>query len=100
MGAYEYASETVIYISPDGLCENHTPCYSRIQEGFDWEGGTTYTMRVEQGSYSEDLVLNSDKRIDLYGGWDETFTTRTATSSAKSLQVINGTISGWGLVIQ
>jgi len=100
MGAYESESETVIYISPDGLCENHTPCYSRIQDGFDWEGGTTYTMRVEQGSYSEDLVLNSDKRIDLYGGWDETFTTRSATSSAKSLQVINGTISGWGLVIQ
>jgi len=100
MGAYEYGSETVIYISPDGLCENHTPCYSQIQEGFNWEGGTTYTMRVEQGFYNEDLVLNSNKRIDLYGGWDKTFTTRTATSSAKSLQIINGTISGWNLVVQ
>jgi parallel beta-helix repeat protein len=100
MGAYEYGSETVIYISPDGLCENHTPCYSQMQEGFDWEGGTTYTMRVEQGYYNEDLVLNSNKRIDIYGGWDKTFTNRTATSSAKSLQIINGTISGWNLVIQ
>ena len=97
MGAYEF--ETVIYISPDGLCGNHTPCYSRIQEGFDWEG-INYSIKVQQGTYNEDLVLNSNKRIDLYGGWDKTFTTRTATSSAKSLQIINGTISGWNLVIQ
>ena len=99
MGAYEYESATIIYISSDGLCGNHTPCYSRIQEGLDWEG-TTYTMKVEQGAYDEDLVLNSDKRIDLDGGWDATFTARTSFSNVNSLSILKGVISGWNLVIQ
>jgi len=98
LGAYEF--ETVIYISTDGICGNHTPCYSRIQEGFDWAGGINYTLKVQQGSYDENLVLDSARRIELDGGWDETFTTRTSTSSIKSLQIINGTVSGWNLVIQ
>jgi parallel beta-helix repeat protein len=96
-GAYEF--ETVIYISPDGQCGNHTPCYSRMQEGLDWEG-INYTIKAQQGTYNEDLVLNGNKRIDLSGGWDKTFTTQTSTSSAKSLQIINGAISGWNLVVQ
>lgn len=100
LGAYEYESATVIYISPDGLCGGHTPCYSRIQDSFDWEGGATYTIKVQQGTYNENLVLNSDKHIDLDAGWDETFTTRTSTSSIKSLQISEGTVSGWNLVIQ
>jgi len=100
LGAYEYASETVIYISSDGLCGDHTPCYSRIQEGFDWGEESNYTIKVQQGIYDEDLVLNSDKRIDLDGGWDETFTTRTSTSSIKSLQILDGTVDVWNLVVQ
>ena len=100
MGAFEYTVGAVIYISPDGLCENHSPCYSRIQDGFEWEGCTTYTIRVETGAYDEDLVLNRHKRIEVDGGWDKTFTTRSATSSIKSLQILDGTISSWNLVIQ
>jgi parallel beta-helix repeat protein len=100
LGAYEYESATVIYISPDGLCEDHTPCYSRIQEGFDWEGGATYTIKVQQGTYNENLVLSRDKCIDLDAGWNETFTTRASTSSIKSLQISDGTVAGWNLVIQ
>ncbi|MCF8128796.1 MAG: right-handed parallel beta-helix repeat-containing protein [Deltaproteobacteria bacterium] len=97
-GAYEF--QTIVYISPDGLCGNHTPCYSRIQEGFDWPGGINYTLKVQQGSYDENLVLNSDRRIEVNGGWDETFTTRTSGSGIKSLQILNGTVSGRNLVIQ
>ena len=100
LGAYEYDSATVIYISPDGLCGSHTPCYSRIQDGFDWEGGATYTIKVQQGTYNENLALSSDKRIDLDAGWDETFTTRTSTSSIKSLQILEGAVTGRNLVIQ
>ena len=100
LGAYEYESETIIYISPDGLCGDHTPCYSRIQDGFDWEGGTNYTIKVQQGTYNENLVLSSDKRIDLDAGWDETFTTRTSTSSIKSMQISDGTVANWNLVVQ
>ena len=100
LGAYEYESATVIYISSDGLCGGHTPCYSRIQDGFDWEGGTLYTIKVEQGTYNENLVLSSNKKIDLDGGWNETFATRASTSSIKSLQISDGTVASWNLVIQ
>ena len=100
LGAYEYESATIIYISPDGLCGDHTPCYSRIQDGFDWEGGTNYTIKVQLGTYNENLVMSSDKRIDLDAGWDETFTTRTSTSSIKSLQISDGTVANWNLVTQ
>ncbi|OQY41963.1 MAG: hypothetical protein B6240_14495 [Desulfobacteraceae bacterium 4572_87] len=100
MGAYEYESETVIYISPDGLCGNHTPCYSRIQEGFDRTGATEYTLNVQEGIYDENVVLNGDKRISIIGGWDKTFKAQTSFSNIKSLQISNGTITSWGLVIQ
>ncbi len=100
MGAYEYESAAIIYISPGGLCGKHTPCYSSIQEGLDWAGGISYTLKVEQGAYDEDLVLNSDKHIDLDGGWDAAFTTRTSFSNVKSLSILKGVISGWNLVIQ
>ena len=100
MGAYEYGSAAVIYISPDGLCGNHTPCYSRVQEGLDWEGGATYTMKVVHGAYDEDLVLNRDRRIGVDGGWNAAFTTRTSFSSVKSLSILKGIISCRNLVIQ
>ena len=101
LGAYEFTSEgAIIYISPDGRCGNHTPCFSRIQKGVDWGGGIDYTIKVQQGSYEENLLLNSTRRIDLDGGWDKTFTTRTSSSSIKSLQILNGTVSGLNLVIQ
>jgi hypothetical protein len=57
-------------------------------------------VKVQQGTYDENLVLSSDKRIDLDAGWDETFTTRTATSSIKSLQISDGTVAGRNLVVQ
>jgi parallel beta-helix repeat protein len=100
LGAYEYTSKAIVYISPDGLCGNHTPCYSRIQEGFDWAGGINYTLKVQQGNYNENLVLNSDRRIEVDGGWDEAFTNRTSSSSIKSLQILNGTVSVSNLVVQ
>ena len=94
LGAYEYGSTAaVVYIAPDGFCGGLTPCYSRIQEGFDWPG-TNYTVRVQAGSYAENLVLDENKRIELDGGWDETFTTRSSFSSIKSFQISNGTITG------
>ena len=101
LGAYEYGSSAaVIYIAPDGLCGGLTPCYSRIQDGFDWPEGTNYTIKVREGSYGENLVVDDDKRIELDGGWNETFTTRSSFSSIKSLQISNGTITGWNLLIQ
>ena len=48
------------------FAETHTPCYSRIQEGLDWEGGVDYTLKVEQGHYDENLVLSSDRRIGMW----------------------------------
>ena len=100
MGSYEYESATIIYISPDSLCGNRTPCYSRIQKGLDWEGGTTYTIKVKQGDYDERLTLNGDKRIGLYGGWDAAFTIKNSFSSVKSIGISNGTIHCRDLVIR
>ncbi len=98
MGAYEF--ETVIYISPDGYCCGFIPCYSRIQEGFDWEGGINYTIKTRAGTYAEDLSLSSSRHIDFKGGWDETFTDRISASTIRSLEILNGSISSQNLTIQ
>ena len=99
IGAYELSGVIVVYISPDGSCDNHTPCYSRIQEGIDW-GSNTFIIRVEQGSYDEDIVLNKAMEVNLECGWDNTFTTQLSTSRVNSLKNEKGTLIVDRLVIQ
>jgi|GEM_PF-3868580 len=85
-------SERTIYIARDGFCNGHTPCFSDIQDGIDWKG-QIFTIKVEEGIYNEDIVLDEVKKITLQGGWNSAFTTLSGSSTIRSL-----TIDGQGMV--
>lgn len=90
MGAYEF--DAVVYISHDGVCNGKTPCYSDIQEGIEWEGHV-FTIRAEQGAFSENVMLDELKEITVQGGWDAAFATAAGATRINSLVIRHGTIS-------
>jgi len=97
-GTVQFTGRTV-YVAHDGFCDGNTPCFSRIQDGFDWKGGL-FTIKVEEGIYDEDIVLDEDKKITLEGGWDPTFTSLSGTTEFKSLSLKgHGTIQFDGSVV-
>ena len=89
MGAYEFPP--IVYISPDGLCDSQTPCYSKIQDGIDWDG-SVFTIKAEQGTYGEDIVLDELKEITIQGGWNSTFTNLSGNIKTNSMTISNGTV--------
>jgi hypothetical protein len=80
----------LIYIAPDGQCGGNTPCYSKIQDGIDLQYDTA-TIKVEHGTYDEDIVVNQSKEFTLQCGWDSTFTTVSGRSTVSTLKLSNGT---------
>ena len=81
----------LIYIAPGGLCDGNTPCYSKIQDGIDWDG-SVFTIKAEQGIYDEDIVLDELKEITIQGGWDSTFTSPSGETKTNSMTISNGTV--------
>ena len=89
----------IVYIAHDGLCNGNTPCYFRIQDGIVWPN-KLLTIKVEEGIYEEDIILDEDKKMTLEGGWDSTFTSLSGSTTIKSLTIQNGTILlGEGCVV-
>ena len=91
--------ESVIYVEPDGSCGGNTPCYETIQEAMD-AGNSGTIIRIAEGIYNEDLILDTSKAITLQGGWDSAFTVRSSSSTVGSITVSNGTIISDSLVVQ
>ena len=91
--------ESVIFVEPDRSCGGNTPCYETIQEAMD-AGSSGTTIRIAEGIYNEDLILDTSKAITLQGGWDSAFTVRSSSSTVGSITVSNGTIISDGLVVQ
>jgi len=89
IGAYEYMG--VVYVSPDGLCDGKTPCYSTIQEGIDWDG-LMFTIKAEQGVYGENIVMDRSKKVFFQGGWDAAFTTAFGATQIDSMTICDGTM--------
>ena len=86
-----YTETEIVYIAPDGLCDAHTPCYSKIQDGIDWEG-IAFTIKAEQGTYGEDIVFDELKEIIFKGGWDSTFTSPSGETKTNSMTITDGTV--------
>ncbi len=63
-------AENIIYVSTDGLCGGKAPCYSSIQAGINatGEGGQ---LKVAQGIYHENVVVNTSKEFTLEGDPEE-----------------------------
>jgi len=77
-----------LYVSSDGTCGGNTPCYITIQEAIDAADGSV--IKILQGTYDEDIIIDQPYSLTLSGGWDSTFTTQSSNTVFNSL-TINGT---------
>lgn len=90
----------VLYVDKDdNTCGAKTPCYSTIQEAID-AASSRAIIRIAQGTYVEDLVLNASKYLTLSGGWDALFTTQSSTTTANSMTISDGSVTVDKVVIQ
>jgi len=87
------------YVEPSGLCGGNTPCYFTIQEAIN-AAGSGAVIRVAEGRYYEELILNSAKVLTLQGGWNTGFTTRSSSTTIDSLTISNGTVRAEYLICQ
>ncbi len=92
-------STMILYVTFSGSCGGKTPCYSTIQAAID-AASSRATIKIVEGTYSEDLNLNSDKELILSGGWNSTFSTQAGNSTISSLVIDNGTFILENMVIQ
>jgi hypothetical protein len=91
--------QSVIFVEPAESCGGNTPCYATIQEAMD-AATSGSTIRIAEGSYDEDLILNTPIEVTLQGGWNPAFTARSSSSTVNSVTVTKGTIIPDYLVIQ
>jgi len=76
--------DSTIYVDPSGSCGGNTPCYTTIQAAVN-AASTGTSIKILQGNYSENVVLNSSKRVTLSGGWNSSYTSQSSSSSVNSL---------------
>lgn len=60
----------------DSTCEGQSPCYTSIQEAINLACPGAL-IRLAQGTYSESIILNNEKTVELQGGWNPSFTEQT-----------------------
>jgi len=90
---------TILYVSHDGVCNSHEPCFTLMQTAIDAADSVTL-IRVTEGTYDEDLVIDQPKTLTIQGGWDSTFTTRTSDTTVKSMRISDGTVKTEYLVVR
>lgn len=88
-----------IYVASAGNCGDKTPCYASLREAISEVVGLA-TIRIAQGTYDEDIILDESKELFLEGGWDSSFTSRLSTSTINSMRISSGTVTTEYLVIQ
>ena len=92
----------IIYVSSsDGTCGGNTPCYTTIQGAAD-AADSGSIIKIAEGTYDEDLILDSFNNLTLRGGWDSSFTTQLSTTNINSLTIADnsGTIEIENIVLQ
>ena len=101
LGAFEYVTVTSLYVEPSGLCGGNTPCYSAIQAAID-AAETESVIRIQQGTYDEDIITDHTYSLTLSGGWDSTFTTQSSSTVINSLTIAgtSGTVEIKNIVLQ
>ncbi len=89
----------LVYVSPDGLCGGHTPCYSRIQDAIAC-AYSSFTILAAQGAYNEDPLLDRSKQVCIKGGWDTTFTVQFPQATViKAPRVTDGSLTLQNLIV-
>jgi len=97
----QFGAVGILYVDPSGSCGGNTPCHTTIQGAID-AASSGNTIRMAEGTYHEDLTLNTAKDLTLQGGWDSSFTTRSSSTTINSLTIgsSGGTITTDYLAIQ
>ncbi len=81
-----------LYVDPSGWCGGKRPCYRTIQEAIDAACCEERTcIKIKEGCYNENIVLNTTKEITLDGGWNAAFTSQSSNTIVKRLTRIGGT---------
>ena len=89
-----------IYVDAAGSCGGNTPCYATVQGGIDW-AYTGSNIKVLQGTYNEDVLVDQAKNLALLGGWDATFTNQSSfTVIVGTMTISSGRITVERLVLQ
>ncbi|MFH1954025.1 MAG: right-handed parallel beta-helix repeat-containing protein [Pseudomonadota bacterium] len=90
-----------VYVQASGSCGGNTPCYSTIQAAIDAAvaGGV---IRISQGTYDEEIIMDQTYALTLSGGWDSTFTTQSSNTVINSLTIIgtSGTVEIENIILQ
>ena len=84
------AAVSTIYVDPSGSCGGNTPCYTTVQAAVN-AASTGTTIKILQGSYSENVSLSTSKEVTLSGGWNSSYTSQASSSSFNSLGRSAGT---------
>jgi len=84
-------STTIIYVEVLGVCNGKTPCYPTIQEAID-SASFWATIRIVEGDYEEDVVVDEPKLLILEGGWNSTFSAQSSSSTINLLALQKGTV--------
>jgi hypothetical protein len=94
-----YYYPVTIYVSKVVLCNGHNPCSSNIQDGIAMASAPSI-IKITQGTYDENIILNFDQVILLSGGWDANFTSNSSyTTINGSLTIIHGKLTTENIIV-
>ena len=90
-----------VYVQTSGSCGGNTPCYSSIQAAID-AAETENIIRILQGTFDENIIIDQSYYLILSGGWDSTFTTQTSDTVINSLTIVGtgGTVEIENVVLE
>ena len=86
------AGEPVVYVSGDGLCNGKLRCYSSVQAGVN-AAQNGDTVKVADGVYSENVVMQQNKAIQLICGYNSDFTELISSATILKIEHDKGTIT-------
>ncbi len=89
---FDQSEVKYVGFTPGGNCGGNSPCFSIVSGAVASQPPPPNIILVEQGEYSEGLVLDSSGAISLFGGWGEAFSSPTSHSTFNSITIQNGTV--------
>lgn len=92
----------ISYVNKDDeTCGGNTPCYSTIQAAID-AAETESVIRILQGTFDEEIIMDQAYDLTLSGGWDSTFTTQSSNTVINSLTITgtSGTVEIENIALQ
>ena len=94
-------STTIVYVESTGSCGGNVPCYTTIQEAID-DVISAATIKIAQGTYDEDIVMDRTHNLTFSGGWDSTFTNQLSDTFINSLNIdgLSGAVETDNIIIQ